>query len=65
LDAGPGQHSELREKIQTTFSALFREGAHLDILFITDDQVIRGLRTNFPPFYQPETSSQDRSEPSS
>jgi hypothetical protein len=64
LDAGPGQHSALREKIQTVFGALFREGAHLDILFVTDDGMLGWLRTNCSPFYQTETSSQQRNEPS-
>ena len=57
LDAGVGQHSALREKIQAAFLTLFNEGAHLDILFITDDQMIKWLRTKCAPFYRQETSS--------
>jgi hypothetical protein len=58
LDAGPGQHSVLREKIEAVFRTLFREGAHLDILFVPEEGMLGWLRANCSPFYQTETSSQ-------
>jgi SseB protein C-terminal domain len=56
LDAGAGENSVLRQRIQTVFRSLFNENEQMDILFLTSD-LIRGLQTTaFAPFYRTEAS---------